>query len=974
MPGHHAPKTPIRELFFAAIDRSVAFVEFSLEGEILDANPYYLALSGYTLDEIVGKNHKALCPAEQTFSPDYAAFWNALRDGQSIADLFLRQRKDGSVFWVEAVYTPMLSSVGDVDRVIALAIDVTNRQEETQGKLARLDTLEKNLLMAEFRHNGEIAAINDACAAMIGCTQNDLANNRFSAFFPPDNPAVEEHIWNILRTGQTYTGTLPFFSSDGSERLCESTFVSDVDDTGKITRIIMLAAEKPHTGMVRADHLEKLRRMAGVAENTGAAVMIADKNHRILYANQGVSRLYGYDRHEVEGKNLRLVYGPSAKTLDASLKRARGSGEPLREDVLTYAKNGRCFWTAVHMDAVTDAHGELQYLVGVHVDITDAKIHEVLLHKALATLALDVPVAKVLSTLCREVEHLVPDTALAIYSVTEAGKVVPVAFPSLPQKFGRIFTTLATASNSTTIKALRSGKTVIKSDLTRNECASEMGKNLLDFGFRSCWSLPVKDAAGKGIGAITFYYREARNPDPFHLRIVNVLQHLCSLAMERSRTTDTMRRISFYDELTGLPNSALFRTQAERLITKAVRLNRPLALFHIGLDKFKRFNDTLGREASDLFLRTIGERLSEKYGSPAIVSRVISDEFLLILYDCNARQAASTANELQAMIRMPSASGDITITTTASIGISLFPGNGATVSELIHNAEMAMHQAKAAGRAQYSFFSEEENSKAKEKLFLESHLREAVAQRQLHLFYQPKIWMNGNGLYGVEALARWKCPPYGSVPPMQFIPLAEETGLIAELGSWTLEEACRQMGAWHAKDIHVPSIAVNLSPSSFRDENLPAFIHRCLKKFNLKPAHLILELTENVLLDNDPQTLRSISRVHKMGVSLSMDDFGTGYSSLSYLRQLPISELKLDKSFVHGIDRDKTSQDLGKAVMHIAESLNLTVVAEGVETHQEYTLLKNLGYHVIQGYFSASPLSAGDFENWNAAHCPTVSS
>ncbi|MDL2209949.1 EAL domain-containing protein [Desulfovibrio sp. OttesenSCG-928-O18] len=970
MPDFLPARTPIRELFFAAIDRSIAFVELGPDGMILDANPNYLGLCGYSLEELVGKNHKALCSAEDILSPKYTALWQDLHEGKSVADLFLRQRKDGSSYWLEAVYTPVISPTGEIDRIIALGVDVTNRQETIQGKLAWLETLNRATVMAEFRHNGEIVAVNDTFTATLGHQATEIAGKKFTVLFAADSSVDTEHIWNTLRAGQPYTATLPLRAADGSERFHETAFVPDFDDTGKMRRVVLAATDAIRTRAPESGRLEEMRHQAIASANTDAAIMVTDKNRRIVYVNDGFTRLYGYQRHEVKGKTPRFLYGSADKEIETKQQRALTHSESLRTDILTYARNGRCFWTAAHMNPILDEKGEPRMLVAVHVDNTEAKMHEVLLHKALSALALDVPIPKVLSSLCREVEHLLPDTAIAIFGVNNEEQVYPIAFPSLPKDFAHTFESSEAPRLSVTARALRSRKIVIQMDLECDAAIPEVKKNLLDFDIRSCWSMPIKDASGKAIGAITFYYKEKREPDPFHLRIVNVLQHLCSLALERSRTSDTMRRMSFYDELTGLPNRNLLCTRAERLITKAMRLNKPIALFHIGLDRFKRFNDTLGHGASDFFLRTIGERLSEKYRDPTIVSRVISDEFILVCYDCDANHAAGMAERIQEMIRTPSMMDGITITTTASIGISLFPENGTSINELLHNADLAMHQAKAAGRAQYSFFSMEENSKAKAKLSLETHLREAVTNRKFHLFYQPKIWLNGKGLYGVEALARWNSEEYGDIPPGQFIPLAEETGLITELGRWTIKEACRQMSAWQAKNIRVPSVAVNLSPSSFRDETLPDFIRECLEKNKLQPPHLILELTEDVLLDNDPETLRTIFRAHEMGIRLSMDDFGTGYSSLSYLRQLPISELKLDKSFVQGIDKDKTSQNLGKAVMHIAESLSLTVVAEGVESPEEYHLLKNLGYHAIQGYFSASPLSPVEFENWHQVQAP----
>jgi EAL domain-containing protein (putative c-di-GMP-specific phosphodiesterase class I) len=294
----------------------------------------------------------------------------------------------------------------------------------------------------------------------------------------------------------------------------------------------------------------------------------------------------------------------------------------------------------------------------------------------------------------------------------------------------------------------------------------------------------------------------------------------------------------------------------------------------------------------------------------------------------------------------------------------MFPADGRDMETLVHRADMAMYQAKSQGRGRFSFFSSEMNRLAQERLALETALRKALQEGGLRLHYQPQIDMASGQLYGVEALARWTHAELGEVSPARFIPLAEECGLIADLGRWALGEACRQLAQWRTQGLAVPAVSVNLSPSSFHNLDLPRMIADTLDRNALAPQDLTLELTESILLDTNPSTMKTIDEVHAHGVRLSMDDFGTGYSSLSYLRRLPVSELKLDRSFVADLEHDEAARALSSAILGIGKSLHLTVVAEGVETATQNVMLREQGYPVAQGFLFSRPLSPQDLEQW----------
>ncbi|WP_282705198.1 putative bifunctional diguanylate cyclase/phosphodiesterase [Zestomonas thermotolerans] len=508
------------------------------------------------------------------------------------------------------------------------------------------------------------------------------------------------------------------------------------------------------------------------------------------------------------------------------------------------------------------------------------------------------------------------------------------------------------------------GEPVLCSDIEHDPRWADYKHLALPLGLRACWSVPIKSSTGRVLGTFAFYYREPCSPSPLHERLVEVSVHLCALALEREESRSHIRQLAYYDSLTGLPNRSLLHIRAEEALAEVARQEDSLAVLFIDVDRFKQVNDSLGLTAGDELLRVIAERLGRWRQHSDIVSRMSVDEFVLVLPYCGSEQITEKVEQVKSILTAPVSIAGTLFKPSISIGISLYPGDGQDITSLIHRADMAMSQAKQAERGGFRFYSPELNSIAQERLALENALREALTDGSLQLYYQPQVCLDDGRLYGLEALARWHHPVLGDISPVRFIPLAEDCGLIGGLGLWALREACRQLAEWRRNGLEVPTVAVNLSPTNFHNLELPAFIEQVLTSHGLQPGDLTLEITESVLMDSNPGTLETLHAVHEQGVRLSMDDFGTGYSSLSYLRRLPIQELKLDRSFVLDLEHDATNRALSEAVIRLGESLDLTVVAEGIESEAQHRLLAEQGYHVAQGYLFARPLAAPDLAAW----------
>jgi diguanylate cyclase (GGDEF)-like protein len=442
-----------------------------------------------------------------------------------------------------------------------------------------------------------------------------------------------------------------------------------------------------------------------------------------------------------------------------------------------------------------------------------------------------------------------------------------------------------------------------------------------------------------------------------------------------------LQQIAMHDSLTGLPNRAQINEAMSRILATAEQNSTQCAVLFIDLDHFKRLNDTQGHAAGDEVLREIAQRLKYCVRQDDMVGRLGGDEFLALLQNCDMQRAAHVADRMLQAIYQPVMPGSkydnagAGITLSASIGISLYPRDGLDADMLLRSADMALYKAKNLRRNQAHFFAPEYEREVRENLELETALRRALQNEALSVAYQPKVNAAG-ALHGVEALVRWRDAKLGFVSPDRFIAIAEESGLIAEIDVWVLNEACRQVAEWRADGLDVSGVSVNVCAADFKRSDYPDFIAHVLRTHGLNASDLTLEMTERVMFDESTDDIRAaLENLHQLGVNLSIDDFGTGYSSLGYLYRFPVSELKIDQSFVRDIGVDETAELLAQTIIDIGKVLNLRVVAEGVETGTQRDFLRSHGCLIHQGYLYSAPLQAADFVRWVAeqSRCETQS-
>jgi diguanylate cyclase (GGDEF)-like protein len=463
-------------------------------------------------------------------------------------------------------------------------------------------------------------------------------------------------------------------------------------------------------------------------------------------------------------------------------------------------------------------------------------------------------------------------------------------------------------------------------------------------------------------GVLALGYKEAPAIDREDRKQVSDFADRVAVAISSAWRDEQLYQQAHYDALTGLPNRLLLKDRVNREIARTQRAGGAFALLFIDLDHFKNINDTLGHSFGDRVLKETASRISRCVRASDTVSRLGGDEFVVILSQPQHPSDASAVGEH--IVRQLSEAfliDEQSCFLSASIGVAAYPDDGATAETLIRNADSAMYRAKAGGRAQVVHFEEAMNAKTVERVSLDRELRRAIERGELELHYQPQFDLATGEIRSAEALLRWRHPAFGIVPPVQFIPIAEEFGYVEQIGEWIFREACTQLSAWHAEGLSLKRLGVNVAARQFRTDRLVGIVRECTARAGIAPELLEVEITESVLVDPRGQAEKVLRELAEMGVEVSLDDFGTGFSSMAYLKRFPVHKIKIDRAFIEGLGRDKDSHAIVASIIAMSRALGKTVVAEGVETAEQMAILRKLRCHQVQGFHLSYPLPAAQF-------------
>jgi diguanylate cyclase (GGDEF)-like protein/PAS domain S-box-containing protein len=743
---------------------------------------------------------------------------------------------------------------------------------------------------------------------------------------PEDRKRQRRVVVQAIQDGKPYEIEYRILDSTGTERWVAENGQPQAAEAGSspwVDGIISDISQRKHNEM-RIEGL--LAEQSAILDNVMFGVMFV-RHRTIVSVNRRCEELFGYEPGQMIGASTAIVF-PTAFDFESAGARqysTLGSGEYFSEERNYRRRDGSLFWCMVSGCAI-DQNRPNEGSIWVYADISARKEAEEKLRLSATVL-----------------EHI----ADGVMVVDDKGIIVAVN-PAFTQITGY-----------TEIEALGRDVSLTRSGRHDEGFHSDLWKELVEHGYwrGEIWSMRKSGELFLEWLTLTAV-RDTRGVTTHYVGVFSDITQV-------KESQEKLDHLAHHDALTQLPNRLLFHDRLQHAIQRASRANQQLALLFIDLDRFKNVNDTLGHHIGDELLKQVAHALAEKLREGDTLARLGGDEFIVLLEDVEGQYGAGqVAEKLVSMFEHPFMVAGHELFVTCSVGISVFPTDANDLNMLIRNADVAMYQAKARGRNGYRFYSPSMTGEGVERLRLETYLRRAIEKEEVFLNFQPQVEIDSGKLLGVEALVRWNHPELGLVPPHRFIPLAEDTGFISQLGQWVLVEACRQMVRWQEAGLHVPKMAVNLSAKQFERGSMVSMVADILRETGLEPHRLQLEVTESVIM-NTGDALGFINDLHAVGVSLAIDDFGTGYSSLAYLKQMPVQTLKIDRSFIKDISTDANDEAIAIAIIQLGRSMNLSVIAEGVETEQQAAFLLRHGCNQAQGFYYSRPVMPDDLlQRW----------
>ena len=576
--------------------------------------------------------------------------------------------------------------------------------------------------------------------------------------------------------------------------------------------------------------------------------------------------------------------------------------------------------------------------------------------------------SEVLAHIVENIESTYPEMRCSILILDEEGKCLSIgAAPSLPDFYNQAIDGIQIGEGiGSCYTAAYRGERVIVSDISESVHWGDFKELALKANIKSCWSQPILNAKGNVLGTFAVYHDDVSEPTEQDFLVIDQFAHLASIAIERDQNTQLIWRQANFDHLTGLPNRNMMQVQLNKAIRMAKRQDKKLAIIFLDLDNFKDINDSLGHDAGDALLIEAAERIQSCIRASDTVARLGGDEFVLILENIEDKLCIEgVASKVLAHLSAPYLLNNERAYSSASIGVTVYPDDGQESDALLKNADQAMYGAKQRGRNNVHYFTESMREQMLERMSLVQDLRQALINEELFTVFQPIVDLHGNKISKAEVLIRWQHPKLGLVSPMQFIPLAEETGLIIEISDWVFHKTAPLIKQWREQYHADFQISINTSPMQYKSgfANITKWLD-WLDEYQLGEQAFAFEITENLLMESHHDVYQILANIRERGVAISIDDFGTGYSSFNYLKKYPTDFIKIDKGFIHKISESNKDLALCEAMIVMAKKMGMKVIAEGVETSEQSQLLAAIGCDFVQGYLYTKPLPLEQFENY----------
>ena len=804
----------------------------------------------------------------------------------------------------------------------------TKDELESERKLrcteARLDLLLNTLPhgILECDSQGIITYSNSAYHALMGLEPDEITSRPVWEMYAStdDQIEVQQYFKYLLEEQPLPTPyTAKHYKSDGQNLLLTVVWDYQRDNTGQLTGLISVISDITKQSQSEQISLNRAIEMEQVFEAMPIAMVYADVSRRIQRVNPAFTAMFGYELREVINKETSVLYSSFDDFLEQGVQRFNSDGKGSKESYQIHyqRKNGEVFFGKTVGTTVRDNNAQVVGMLGLIEDITEYKKAEE--YRRLSAQVID-------------------NTSEGVMITDAEGTIVEVNNSFL------------TITGYTQDEVIGKNPRVLSSGYHDHSFYRKMWSSLQHTGQ---WKGEIWNRRKDG----------SIFPELQHVNAVkdekSTITHFVSIFSDISKDKKTQEEIDYlahYDPITKLPNRLMLNARLEQAISRARISDKHVGVIFIGIDRFKYINDSFGYHLGDDVLKRIAERLQASLGDNYFAARIGGDEYVLLAEDLKeVEQISLVVQKAFEVFKKPIGISEREVQLSASLGVCVYPNDGEEKSLLLRNADSAMYQAKKEGRNTYRFYTPELTENAMGQIVLENHLRTAIQRNELQLYFQPQVALETQVVVGYEALLRWFSPELGRVPPDKFIPIAEEFGLILTIGEWVLEKACNQAKAWVNAGYEFGRIAVNVAGLQIEQGNLVDMVKRILNENELPAKYLELEITESFIMEHADKTIEQLQELKALGVCIAIDDFGTGYSSLSYLKQLPVDKLKIDRSFVTDLPNDANSNAIAHAIVALAKSMGLTVIAEGVETSEQSMYLMDIGCQQVQGYLYGRP-------------------